>query len=91
MVLIYHSLSLVYQYYIMITITLENSEKLDKTHFADLDELLAYLNGRLSPKFPHENPKFMDELNRRSQEYKDNPSAAVPFKESLDRIRGRIR
>lgn len=71
----------------MVTITLDRGQGLDKTHFTDLEELMAYLNGRLSPKFPHEDPKFMQELERRSEEYKNNPSIGVPFEETLERIR----
>ncbi|MFY0674607.1 MAG: hypothetical protein JXQ87_14505 [Bacteroidia bacterium] len=71
----------------MITITLDRTEKLDKTHFSDLDELLAYLNNRLNPKFPHDNPKFMKELERRSGLLRDNPNEGIDFDEGIKAIR----
>ena len=71
----------------MVTITLDHGQGLDKTHFTDLEELMDYLNSRITSKFPHETPEFMQELERRSEEYKKNPSIGVPFEETLERIR----
>lgn len=73
----------------MVTITLENSEGLDKTHFKNIDELLAYLDVQSEERLPHENQDFLDELDRRAAEYKANPSNVTPLEETIAKLRKR--
>ncbi|MCB0737118.1 MAG: addiction module protein [Bacteroidetes bacterium] len=73
----------------MVTITLENSEGLNKTHFKDVEELLAYLDIQSAERLPHENDAFLEELERRVADYKANPSQVTPIEETIAKLRHR--
>ena len=73
----------------MVTITLENSEGLEKTHFKDVEELLAHLDFQSAERLPHENEAFLEELERRRSNYKANPSQVTPLEETIAKLRRR--
>lgn len=61
----------------MVTITIDNGENMDKTHFADLHELMAYLNRTPEDVLSEANPSLKTELEHRDKEMDEDPSSSI--------------
>lgn len=73
--------------WIMVTITLEQDSGFDKTHFKNLDELLAYIDVQTDVKLSHENQKFLQELDQRVDAFKKNPTQTTPLDQTISNLR----
>lgn len=70
----------------MVTITLEHGSEMEKTHFKNVEELVAYLTGK-PVQYPHDNPEFLAELRNRSAEMDEDSSKAISWDDMLQNLK----